>query len=83
MVKMKSLPLELRGIAHKVNTTNGNVYYIVNCEDDEGTPHQFYCPNDKAFADGLKKGDSVTLTFAYSVFDRRERLSVIGVEKAV
>lgn len=46
--------VELRGITNKT-TKNGNVYYMLNVEDVDGSPWQFYCPNSEVFPTGLKK----------------------------
>lgn len=79
MMIVKSEPMELRGIANKTSG-KGNVYYTVNVESDDGTPHALYCPNAAAFAQGLKKGDNVRVTFEVSYFKGAERLNVAKVE---
>lgn len=81
MLKVKSYPLELRGIA---NTTSkkGNVYYTLNCESDDGSPHALYCPKIEALPQGLKKGDKILVTFEVSYFKGNERLVVAQVERA-
>lgn len=80
MVVMKSNPLELRGVVNKATKT-GKVYYILYVENEEGKPFQFYCPSAECIEQGLKKGDKVTLTFNYSVFDKQERVYVAKVSK--
>lgn len=80
MLCMKSLPLELRGVQNRL-TKGGKAYYLLNVENEDGMPYQLYCPNSNALPQGLKKGDMVTVTFAYTVFDRQERVYVTQVEK--
>lgn len=64
-MKLSTENLELRGIKN-MTSGKGNVYYMVNCEDNEGSPLQFYCRDSKAFPEGLKKGDKVRITLDYS-----------------
>lgn len=80
MLTVYSNPLELRGIAHKVSK-NGKPYYVINCESDDGSPHAFYCPDDKAFPPALKKGEMVCVTFDVVYFKGNERLVVSKVVK--
>lgn len=73
MLKMKSFALELRGIANRTRK-DGSVYYLVNVEDDEGTPYQFFCKDASAFPAGLKRGDIVDIEFDYRKFDKNDNL---------
>ena len=79
MLKVASEVLELRGVATKT-TAKGNMYYLVNCETEDGTAHQFYCPDYTALPQGMKKGDKVRVYFNVKVFDRQEKLIVSKVE---
>lgn len=79
MLTVKSTPLELRGIANKTSK-NDKVYYTINCESADGSPHALYCPNASAFPAGLKKGDMVVVTFDVSYYKGNERLIVTKVE---
>lgn len=81
MLKVKSEVMELRGVANK-QSAQGKVYYIVNVETMDGTPHQFYCPDATALPQGLKKGDNVVLTFDVKYYKNQESLVVANVEKA-
>lgn len=81
MLKVKSAPLELRGVATKVSG-KGKMYYTLNVETDDGSPHQLYCPNVDALPAGLKKGDMIFVTFDVAKYQNNERLVVIGVERA-
>lgn len=80
MLTVNSCPLELRGVAHKTSKS-GKLFYTINVESSDGTPHALYCPDASALAQGLSKGDMVTVTFNVSYYMGNERLSVIGVEK--
>lgn len=80
MLTMKSCPLELRGAISK-QTKNGKLYVLLNCETDVGEHYQFYSGDPNIVTPDLKKGDKVVLVFAYSVYDKQERLSVIGIDK--
>lgn len=80
MLMVKSNPLELRGIAHKTTKQN-KVYYVVNCEEEDGTARSFYCPDSKAFSADLKKGDMVHVIFEVSYYNNQERLVVNQVQK--
>lgn len=80
MLIVKSYPLELRGIAHRT-TKKGNLYYILNVESSDGTPHALYCPNADCLPAGLNKGDMISVTFEVSYFQNNERLVVKEVEK--
>lgn len=82
MLIVKSLPLELRGIANK-SSRNGNQYYVLNVESADGSPHQLYCPKFEAIPQGLKKGDAISVTFEVTYFKGNERLVVFAVEKVV
>lgn len=81
MLTVNSIPLELRGVAHKTTKQN-KTYYIVNCEIADGTAYQFYCPDANALPAGLKKGDMVIVTFEVLYFNGNERLVVRGLKKA-
>lgn len=81
MLTVTSSPLELRGIAHK-RTKDDKIYYIINAESEDGTPHGLYCPDAKAFPDGLKKGDMIYVTFNVYRYGGNERLVVSSVCKA-
>lgn len=80
MLKVISAPLELRGIANNTSK-KGNLYYTLNCESEDGTPHALYCPEVKALPQGLKKGDMVKVTFDVTYFKGNERLVVAQVER--
>ena len=80
MLTVTSCPLELRGVAHKTSK-KGKIYYVINCEDKDGTPYGFYCPDAKALSPSLKKGDSVLVSFEVTYFKGNEKLSVTYVEK--
>lgn len=84
MLRVKSFPVELRGIAHKTNQKNRTVYYIINVEDiHDGTPYALYCPDSKAFPEGLTKGDKISITFDVRVYNGNERLIASAVERCV
>lgn len=80
MFYVKSSPIELRGVENKVKK-DGSVYYVLRVEGENGVPYQLYCPKPDALPDGLKKGNMITVTFGYTVYDRSERLFVSKVEK--
>lgn len=80
MLTVKSTPLELRGIANKTSKT-GKIYYVLNCETDDGTPHALYCPSADALPSGLKKGDIITVDFQVSSYKGSERLVATHVDK--
>ena len=80
MLTVKSTPLELRGIANK-SSRNGNVYYVLNVESADGSPHALYCPKQEALPVGLRKGDMVSVSFEVAYFKGNERLVVAKVEK--
>lgn len=81
MFKLKTDTLELRGIENKASK-NGNVYYILYVENLFGKSYNFYVPKADALPQGLKKGDSIIVTFDLSYYKGQERLSVSKVEKA-
>lgn len=81
MVKLKSTPMELRGIANK-NSKNGNVYYVVYVENSEGKPYNFIVRDASIFPQGLSKGDNVLLTFEYFTYNNEPRLNLIEIEVA-
>lgn len=80
MLQVKAESLELRGIANKTSN-KGNIYYTLNCESSDGSPHALYCPSSDALPQGLKKGDMVTVLFDVTYFKGNERLVVRKVEK--
>lgn len=80
MMTVKSSPLELRGIANNTSK-KGNVYYTLNVESADGSPHALYCPNAEAFPQGLAKGNMVVVTFDVSYYKGNERLVVTKVER--
>lgn len=80
MLTLKSNPLELRGVANRTKK-DGNVYYILNVENEEGTPHALYCPNPNALPQGLRKGDNVVVEFHVKKYNGAEYLVVNKVEK--
>ena len=82
MITLTAKNLELRGIAHRVNKETGNLYYLLNVEDDEGTPYQFYAKDSSNFEQGLKKGDMVDISFVYLKFGKDERINVFSVRKS-
>lgn len=75
MLTVTSCPLELRGIANQKSKA-GNVFYVLNCESDDGSPHALYCPKVDALPAGLKKGDMIRVTFSVHTYNRNERLVV-------
>lgn len=81
MFTVKSSPLELRGVANK-SSRSGKVYYVLNVECEDGTPHALYCPTVNALPAGLKKGDMVTVCFNVTYYNGNERLVVTKVEVA-
>ena len=81
MLKVTSPPVELRGIANNTSK-KGNLYYTINVETDDGSPHGLYCPSAECLPQGLKKGEMIRVTFNVSYFKGSERLIVIGVERA-
>lgn len=78
-MKVKTNSLELRGIANKQSSKG--VYYMVNLEEDDGTPVAFYARDASGFPAGLKKGDKVYALCEVVRFDRQERLVCVGLEK--
>lgn len=72
--------LELRGVVNKTSK-NGTVYYVLNMEDAEGTPMQFYCPESNALPQTLRKGDKVNVTFEVKSYKGTDKLIVRKVEK--
>lgn len=80
MLTLKSTPLELRGIANRFKK-DGSIYYLLNVENDEGTPHQLYCPTPEAVPQGLKKGDKVVVLFHMKTYNNNDYLVVSKVEK--
>lgn len=81
MLIVTSQPLELRGIAHK-RTKNDKLYYTINCESADGTPHALYCPDAQAFPTDLHKSDMIYVTFNVHRYQGQERLVVSSVQKA-
>lgn len=86
MLTVLSTPLELRGIVNKTTKAkdgkDSKVYYVLNVESSDGSPHALYCPNVDALPPGLSKGDMVTVTFDVFYFNGKERLVVSKVVKA-
>lgn len=80
MLRVASEPLELRGVA-STTAKSGKMYYTVNTEAEDGTPHAFYCPDFNALPQGLSKGDQVRLYFNVRYFQGKERLEVCKMEK--
>lgn len=80
---LKSDVLELRCVVNRQSAKTGNIYYIVHCEQEDGSPIQFYVRNDNVFADGLHKGDKVVLSCSYVKYKDGERLSVVRIDKVV
>lgn len=80
MITMKSSPVELRGAVVK-QTKNGKSFVLLNVENENGEHYQFYSPDTNVVSNNFKKGDMVVLVCSYTVFDRQERLSVVGLEK--
>lgn len=80
MLKFKSYPLELRGIASKISSKD-KLYYILNVESDDGSPHSLYCPSDECFPSGLKKGEMIYVTCEVIKFGKEDRLVVAKVER--
>lgn len=78
-MKLKSYPLELRGIASK--QTQKGVYYLVNLELEDGTPVQLYAKDASGFPAGLKKGDKVLAICEFLRFGKDERIVCVGLEK--
>lgn len=77
---LQSEILELRGVVNRQNK-DGNVFYLVNCEEGDGSPIQFYVRNADVFPDGLRKGDNIVITFKFSEYNKEIRLSVVRIEK--
>lgn len=78
MLKVTAKNLELRGIANRTKK-DGTVYYLVNVEDHEGTPYQFYAKDSSPFDDGLRRGSVVDVEFSYRKFGQNESLIVTHV----
>lgn len=77
-MKLLTENLELRGISN-ATSGKGNLYYILNCEENDGNAVQFYCKDAKAFPDGLKKGDKIRISLIYK--PRFKSIEVDKVEK--
>lgn len=82
MFSVKADALELRGVSNRV-TKSGRNYLSLNVEDNEGFPYSLYCPKPEIMPQGLKKGDKISVTFAYSQYHGQERLIVSAVSKAI
>lgn len=80
MLNVTSSTLELRGVQSKT-TSKGKAYYILNVEDESGSPYALYCPEFNTLPRGLDKGDKIAVTFEVKVYNGNERLIVIGVDK--
>ena len=79
MLKLKSEKLELRGI-QDATSAKGNLYYTVFCESESGEPFRFFCKDSNAFAQGLKKGDSVYVTLSLNKYNNLvvEKIEKVG-----
>lgn len=80
MLTFTTTMVELRGISNQTNK-KGEVYYLVNVEEADGTPYQFYTKDKTVFPDGLRKGDIVDLVFTYRMFNGDGILSLFKVVK--
>lgn len=80
MFKVKTNPMELRGVANKTSA-KGKVYYTLNVESSDGTPHALYCPDASALPAGLKRGDSILVEFDVTYYKGNERLIVSKVTR--
>lgn len=80
MISVTSSPMELRGVVNK-SSKSGKMYYVLNVESADGTPHALYCPNVDALPQGLKKGDSVLVSFSLTSFNGQERYYVTKVTR--
>lgn len=80
MLTLTARNLELRGIANKQNK-DGKTFYLINVEDDEGSPYQFYTGESSVFEQALKRGDKVAIDFEYRTFQRELSLKVLSVRK--
>ena len=72
MLKLYSKPVELRGVAHKT-TKAGKLYYVLNVESEDGSPHGLYCPDASVLPQGLKKGDMISVEFDVHYYGTNER----------
>lgn len=81
MLIVKTTPLELRGISSKVSG-KGKMYYNINVESEDGSPHSLYCPNVDALPAGLKKGQMIIATCEIVKFGKEEKLVVNQVQRA-
>ena len=73
--------VELRGVVNKF-TKSGTPYFLVNVEDNEGNPYQFYCKDFNALEQGLKKGDLVDVDFEYKKYNNEESLVIHKLYKS-
>lgn len=80
MLNVTSSTLELRGVQSKT-TSKGKAYYILNVEDESGSPYALYCPEFHTLPQGLSKGDKIAVTFEVNLYNGNERLIVRGVDK--
>lgn len=78
MLTLKSEKMELRAINSQVSKKTKQPYYIILAEDASSEQHKFVCKDFNAMPQGLKKGDSVSLTLEYNMF---KDLVVLKVEK--
>lgn len=82
MLILTAKNLELRGVAHKLKK-DGSPYYLLNVEDNEGNPYQFYCKDSDCFAKDLQRGAIVDVTFIYRKYERDIFLSVQNVSRSL
>lgn len=76
MLALKTEKLEVRGLKNQTSK-NGNVYYILHTEAEDGEPTQFFCRDSSVFPEGMKKGDKVVLSLVYNRFKELEVVSVV------
>lgn len=70
--------VEIRGIEQKTSK-KGNSYFILNCENSNGTPFSVYVPNNVNILD-LKKGDIVDLECIFTT-GKYPKFDLVGVIK--
>lgn len=76
MLALKTEKLEVRGLINKTSK-NGNVYYILHTETEDGEPCAFFVRDSSVFPEGMKKGDKVSLSLVYNRFKELEVVSVV------
>lgn len=79
-ILVKTETVELRGVANAHNK-NGEVYYLINVEKEDGTPLQFFCKDASAFEGGLKKGDKVQVCLDQTEYKQQINQRVVKVHK--